>query len=170
MRRATLRAFRWAVGIGAVATLVALGRRQDTDLVVDAYLLFVGALALLLLVRALRALVPLAGPSQFERARRRRARGAARPEQLLALERETMLATETAFDLHFRLRPVLQEIAAQRLSTRRGLELDSDAAAEVLGPEAWELVRPDREAPHERFGPGVALGELRAAVAALERI
>jgi hypothetical protein len=83
-----------------------------------------------------------------------------------------LLATETAFEVHYRLRPILREIAAYRLSSRRGIALDDevDAARDALGPEAWELVRPDRPAPPDRLGRGRPLAELRAAVDALERI
>ena len=51
-------------------------------------------------------------------------------------------------DAHTRLRPVLVEIAEARL-VRRGLRLERDVeeARRLLGPAAWELVRPDRPAP-----------------------
>ena len=74
--------------------------------------------------------------------------------------------------MHYRLRPILREIAQQRLATRHGLTLDRDTAASraVVGEETWELVRPDREPPDLRYAPGVHAGELRHVVAALERI
>ena len=83
-----------------------------------------------------------------------------------------LLSTKTAFYLHYRIRPELREIAAYRLSSRRGIDLDGepDAARRLLGPEAWELVRPDREPPADRLGPGSSLRELAAAVDALERV
>jgi hypothetical protein len=78
----------------------------------------------------------------------------------------------TAGDVHFRLRPIVGEIAASRLRAARGLELDADgdAARQLLGPSVWELVRPDRERPADRFGPGLGLAELRQVVEALEAL
>ena len=157
---------------GAVAAVVALARPGDRALVLDVYLLFAGGLAMLLLVRASRAALPAGSRSAFERALRLRGPAPRRPEELAGLEREVLLATKTAFYLHYRIRPALREIAEHRLSSRRGIDLDAepDAARALLGTEAWELVRPDREPPADRLGPGASLAELSAAVDALERV
>ncbi len=151
---------------------MAAARPGDRALVLDVYLLFAGGLALLLLVRAVRAAIPSGSRSDLERALRAGSASARRPEALTTLEREVLLSTKTAFYLHYRVRPALREIAAHLLSTRRGIDLDAEpeAARTVLGPEAWDLVRPDREAPADRLGPGRPVTELRAAVDALERI
>ena len=74
------------------------------------------------------------------------------------------LATASAYDLHFRLLPHLREIAQARLE-RAG----ADAGPETLG-RWWELLRPDRPAPDDRFAPGIREAELRALVADLERM
>ena len=60
------------------------------------------------------------------------------------------------FDLHYRLRPIVREIALARLA-RRGLSLDLGSAAvrELVG-DLWKLVRPDREPPKDRQAPGPA--------------
>jgi hypothetical protein len=166
------RAVTWS-GLGAVAAVIAaIVRPDDRALVLDAYLLFVGGIALLLLVRLTGGALPPAGQSRFERALRPPPRPRARPEALAGLERRLLLATETAFEVHYRLRPVLREIAAHRLSAHRGIDLDSEpeGAREALGPEAWELVRFDRPPPADRLGPGYPLADLRAAVHSLERI
>ena len=172
MSRETFRALRWGVVGSAAALVAALVRPGDRELVLDAYLLFVGGLALLLLARLTGSALPAAGRSRFERALVAAAPARSRPEALAALERRLLLATETAFEVHFRLRPVLGEIASHRLSARRGIDLDAEpeAAREVLGPEAWELVRPDREPPGDRLARGARLADLSAAVDALERI
>lgn len=161
-----------AAAAGAVALVVALARPGDRALVLDAYLLFVGALALLLLVRAAREALPAGSRSGFEQALRPARAAPARPESLAALEREVLLSVETAFYFHSRVRPALREIAAHRLSTRRGIDLDGDrdAARALLGPVAWELVRPDLEPPADRLGPGRPLSELNAALDAIEGI
>ena len=77
-----------------------------------------------------------------------------------------------SFDLHHRLRPIVREIAAARLA-RHGVSLDRQPvrARALLGAQAWELVRPDREAPVGRSGRGgCSREELRAIVDALEAI
>jgi hypothetical protein len=162
----------WSVGAALAAVIAAGIRPDDRALVLDAYLLFVGGLALLVLVRVTEGALPPAGQSHLERALRSFPRARRRPEALAVLERRTLLATETAFEVHYRLRPLLREIAAHRLSAHRGIDLDSepDAARDALGTEAWELVRPDRPPPADRLGPGYRLVDLRAAVHSLERI
>ncbi|MET0607959.1 MAG: hypothetical protein ABW045_04315, partial [Gaiellaceae bacterium] len=91
---------------------------------------------------------------------------------LAKLEREVVLASGTSFDVHFRLRPVLREIAVHRLASRRGLTLDSGSpeVRTLVGDELWEVVRPDREPPDDRFGPGLPLARLRLALDRLESI
>jgi hypothetical protein len=102
----------------------------------------------------------------------RRRRASARPRELAKLEREVVLGTATAFDVHMRLRPLLREIAAHRLASRRGLDLDtgSGAVRAALGEDVWRLVRPGVEPPDDRFAPGLPLPALRTALDTLERI
>jgi hypothetical protein len=77
---------------------------------------------------------------------------------------------QTAFDLHYRLRPTLVEIAHNRLAGR-GIRLENERRAQdVLGAEAWELLRPDREPPRDRNAPGIGTDELGRLVGVLERI
>ncbi|MEX2646409.1 MAG: hypothetical protein WD249_09115, partial [Gaiellaceae bacterium] len=172
MSRRVRRAVTWSLVGGVAAVIAAIVRPDDRALVLDAYLLFVGGIALLLLVRVTGGALPAAGESRFARALRPPPRPRKRPEALAALERRLLLATETAFEVHYRLRPILWEIAAYRLSAHRGIDLDAEpeAAREALAPEAWELVRPDRPSPADRLGPGCRLADLRAAVHSLERI
>jgi hypothetical protein len=94
-----------------------------------------------------------------------------RPRGLAAMERQVGLARGSAGDVNDRLAPLLRDIARDRLATA-GIDLDRDpdVAAEALGPEAWELVRPDRPPPADRHGPGASLAAIRAAVARLEEI
>ena len=92
--------------------------------------------------------------------------------ELERIEREVTLGQTTAFDLHFRLRPTLRRIAYELL--RRGAGSTSmrtrTAARRALGDETWELVRDDREPPHDRFGPGIRLESLRQVVVSLEAL
>jgi hypothetical protein len=140
--------------------------------ILDGYLLFVGALVLLALVHATRTATPAAEESLYERALRRRRRGGARPPELARIEREVVLSSMSSFDFHMRMRPLLREVAAHRLATRRGLELDtgSPEVRGLLGEELWELLRPERRPPADRFAPGLPVAGLRRTLDALERI
>jgi hypothetical protein len=165
-----LRSVLWATGIGLVPFVLALvflpGRR---GLALDLFLLLIAASAILALVRALSSVAPHAPARRYGL---RPTRSTQRLAELDRTERAVLLSASTAFDLHYRLRPILREIAAQRLATRRGLSLDSDVeeSRAVVGEATWELVRPDREPPHLRFAPGIAAPQLREVVAVLERI
>jgi hypothetical protein len=137
----------------------------------DGLALFLGALLMLWLVHATRRASGADRPSRYERALRRpAARPASRPAELERAERVAVLAAANAFDLHLRLRPRLRAIAEHRLASRRGLALSSPEARRLLGEEVWELVRPDRPPPDDRFAPGLPLAEQGAALDRLEKI
>jgi hypothetical protein len=164
---------RLALVVGLVVAGLMLFSSLPQERLLGGYILFVGGLILLGLVEVTRG---GAGPrrlSPYERALERRRPIAARPPDLARLEREVELAAAGSFDLHFRLRPALREVAAHRLASRYGVELDSGSpeVRAALGEELWEIVRPDRRPPVDRgFGPGLALPRLRAALDTLERI
>jgi hypothetical protein len=86
------------------------------------------------------------------------------PPEVARLQREVTLATASAYDLHFRLLPQLREIAAARLAAT-GRRADEES----LG-RWWELLRPDRPAPSDRFDKGISEADLRALVADLARM
>jgi hypothetical protein len=160
-----------ATGVGVLVVVLLAFSSVPRERLLDGYVLFAGSLLMLGLVRAASE----SGTSEaslYERALRRRERRPERPQELGKLEREVALAASSSFDVHFRLRPVLRQIAAHRLSTRRGVDLDggSPEVRAALGDELWELVRPDREPPDDRFGPGFPLARLRVALERLERI
>jgi hypothetical protein len=137
----------------------------------DVYILVVGGLALLEVVFATRAAYPRATRSALAEALDRELPGPLRPPELERLERELTLGASTAFDLHFRLRPTLREIAGERLASQ-GLRLDAGGAAveEALGAELWEIVRPDREPPLRRFASGVSPAGARRVIERLEAL
>ena len=151
------------------AVLLAPDRAQ---LAVHVYLLVLTGIALVALVAAIRRAYPERGPSPFELALRRRPARHERLAELARLEREVALASANAFDLHYRLRPVVSEVAGGLLAARRGIDLDSrpEAARAALGEDAWELARGDRPPPADRSGPGFAPERLRAVVTALEAL
>jgi hypothetical protein len=167
----------WWVLIGGSVVLATVGfvlalnvRPSDANLAVEAFVLFVGALGMALLVRATARLFPPETPSRIERPRRPR-RTDKRLGELVRIERELEMATQSAFDTHYRLRPLLRELAETRLA-RRGVDLDAPEgrAEELLGPDAWEIVRPDLVRPTEHHAAGVRLAAVDRAVTALESL
>jgi len=137
----------------------------------DVYLLAMGGVFLLALVRTTRAKAPAGGASQFDRALAAMRGG--RPESgELTLARDIELSTISAFHLHVRLRPLLREIASHRLLKSYGVDLAAEPARarELVGASAWELVRPDRPPPADRLAPGPSASSLREVVTELERV
>lgn len=155
------------VGGLAVGLAVAPAR---AELWVHLFLVAVVAVALAAAVRLLRGAEP--GRSAFEAALRREPARAERLPELARLEREVTLASSSAFDVHFRLRPLLRELAGGLLAARRGIALDGEPARAqaALGEETWELVRADREPPRDRYGPGIPPDRLRRVVESLEAL
>jgi len=154
----------------AVAVLLAPGR---AELAVHVYVLVILGATMVALVSAIRdAAQPAVEPSLFELGLRKHTGRHERLPDLARLEREVTLACSSAFDVHYRLRPILREVAAGLLAARRGVELDHqpERACAILGEETWELVRPDREAPHNRLGPGIEERALRCVVTSLEAL
>ena len=161
-----------AVVGGLVLVLILSASGTPARKAVDAYLLFLGGITLLALVAATSSAVGRERRSQFEDALTSVPSQPERPRDLVRLEREVHLAQANTLYLHVRFRRTLREIAAHRLRVHRGIELDRDheAARTALGSEAWDLVRPDRDAPTSRDDPGMRLEELRAVVDAVESV
>ncbi len=140
----------------------------------EGILLAVGGVAVLALVpRPARPLRPAPRRARAARGARLRRRSAPRSTpDLAAVDRLLALSVSSADDEHMRLRPLVADIARQRLADHTGVRLDGDpeAAAAAVGPELWELVRPDRPRPVDRRSRGIAPARLRAVVESLERI
>jgi hypothetical protein len=151
-----------------VARTIAPGR---LELELDIYVLALGVLGLLVMSSTLGRIAPRDDESLLEEALEPEPPGTARIAALERLEREVALAASREFDLHYRLRPVLREIATARLE-RRGASLDSDSprARELLGDELWSLTEPNREPPSNRQAPGIGFEELERTVERLERL
>ena len=169
------RTLRSTVGIalaGAVAAVVALLFGVDrTDIVLDAYLVFFAGLLTLATARIVSGAFPRprgAVPQALARTPRRYAR----PDSLRVTEDVVALGQADHFDLHFRLRPLLADIAAAGLTVRTGIDLQGapDRAEAELSPETWALVRPDRPRPSGSGVDGIGTGSLAAIVSELERI
>ena len=164
----------WALGALLASLAFAIARttapaRQAIEL--DVYLLALGAIALLVVMSWLVDAVPAETRSRLEAELDREPEQPPRVVELDRLERELALGITRAFDLHYRLRPVLREIAAGRLE-RRGLRLDSgsEAVRKALGADVWELVREDRIPPTDRLAPGLGIGSIRKIVEQLESL
>jgi hypothetical protein len=135
----------------------------------EAVFVTVGAIATVIGVAAFAAQLPVVKRPPAPRAPR--SPSASVPSQLLRIERIVERSAESGLAAHNLLRPVLSEIAAARLA-QRGVQLsrDHDEARRLLGPEAWELVRPDRPQPPDGRAPGSARRELEAVLDSLEAL
>jgi hypothetical protein len=131
------------------------------------FLLFLGALALLGLAVFTGRSGAEREASPFEEARRPGVRPQSPLPELERLTRSLSLGTQSAFDLHYRLQPMLREIAETRLAAR-GRRLED--AERILGSDAWELIRPPDGHPPDRHGPGADPAALRRLVEGLEKI
>jgi hypothetical protein len=169
--RITARAVKLGLAVTAAAVIAAFASSGTHELVLDVYLLAIGAVILLALVRAIRVRAPARRKSRFDSAlvaMRRKPVDASES----ALVRELELSTYNTFHFHARLRPLLRDIAAHRLRSEYGVELDTEPlrARELVGKEAWDVVRPDREPPADRLAAGPTAAELRTIVDELEAI
>jgi hypothetical protein len=157
------------LGVG-IALLFYPARRP---LELDVYVLFLGALGLVAGVRLTREASPdVHGPTLADELADPLDVLPQRPAELERLEREVHLSLATSFHLHHRLRPLLREIADNRLLLRHGIDLDGrpEEAHALLGDTAWSWLRPDHAEPLDRWAPGPPIAELTAVVDALERI
>ena len=151
-----------------VLVLTVPGRR---GLFLGLYELAAGGVAILALIRQFRLLEPYRSRrSPFERASEEPEPSGAIPD-LDRIDRLVVLGSANSFDLHYRLRPLLRELASARLHAQHGVDLDRDPrrARRLLGDELWEVVRADLELTN-RFGPGVPPATLERLVARLETL
>jgi len=164
----------WSLGAFLATVAFVIARAADPGrhaIELDVYLLILGGIALLVVLSWLVDAVPSGKGSLLEDEVDRRPEDPPRIVELDRLERELSMGVTRAFDLHYRLRPVLREIAAGRLE-RRGLRLDSgsEAVRKALGADVWELVREDRIPPTDRLAPGLGIGSIREVVEQLESL
>ncbi len=160
--------FVFSIAVGVTALAVSGAR----SILLEVYLLGMGGVLLLALVRTTREGEPFADSSDFDRVLAEMSRRHLSDSGELTLVRDIKQSRSSALHLDVRLRPILREIAAHRLWMRFGVDLDreQERARELIGPNAWELVRPDRLPPDDRLAPGPASAELRVVVDELERI
>lgn len=136
----------------------------ETSRALDVYIVFLGALFLLALVRV--------APGEREERPHPRRREDKQPERIVELdrlERDVVLATGSELEQHVRIKPLLRDVVEDRLWRSRGIELDQspDRAREALGDELYELVKPGRPDPNARYFRGL---DLKALARVLDRI
>ena len=165
------RAFKVGLALSAAVGLTALAVSGARSILLDVYFLGMGGVLLLALVRTTRE-GGSPGPSDFDRALEEMSRRRPSDSGELTLVNEVEQSSASALHLHVRLRPILREIAAHRLWMRFGVDLDreQERARELVGANAWELVRPERLPPSDRLARGPAPADLRVVVEELERL
>jgi hypothetical protein len=135
------------------------------------FVIVLGALVIRLLVQSVRVATWAPGPFPFDEALlqppERKIPRAREPDRIAF---EVGAATYRALELHNSFRRRLRRLAADRLASEHGVDLDADqdAAHSLLGAEAWDLLRPDHEAPEDRFGPGMPIVNVTKIVTAVE--
>jgi len=160
-----------AVFLSALLGLDAVFQPVPFGLALRAWMVAVGGLAAAELVRAALSPFPRLRiePVRFGR---RRQPAPERPAGLEEVERSVDFAVWNAVDLRRRLQPLLRNIAAHRLRTRRGIDLERnpEPARRVLGEAAWTLMASADLDGADRRGPGVTPADLRETVDRLEAL
>jgi hypothetical protein len=164
----------WVV-VGILATLVLIAVAWlvpgQTRLVARAYIPSITAIAITARMREILDPSPSA-PRPRQRRRRRGPRSKNPLKELSRIEATVSVSPSSAKETYHRLRPILREIAADRLEVGRRIALDDDPVRTraVLGDEAWALLRPDLPMPEDRSLPGPSLISSEKIVASLEAI
>jgi hypothetical protein len=160
--------------IGGIVGIVLATSHEDMSIVpVLALVVLAGAAVALPLV--LRELTHVGGGSDMPPYARVRdeisARGFRGPS--LVHTRDLLALAGNAYDLHFRLRPILIGVVADLLSLRNRIDFHEhpDQAHAHLGQQLWEVVRPDRPVPEGRFSdPGLSPVQLDRLISDLEAL
>lgn len=96
----------------------------------------------------------------------------ARPEALDEVVRLVGLASASAGQFDFRLRPILRELAAHRLRLGHGVDLGTQpsAARALLGDELFNIVGTEHPRPEDRSASGPSVEEITGFVDRLEHL
>jgi hypothetical protein len=174
-RRVALRPSQWQILLAGLAT-VALAVVLVTGvpgpwLATWAYLLALASLALWVLLRAVAWPAVERGDAAFEMVAQTGPSGPeGRPAHLQRMEGLVYFSHINVTDLHYRMRPTLHHLVTERLADH-GLSLERDQQVkERLGPDGWELLRPDRREPTDRTARGVDFGLLTKIVDYIEEL
>lgn len=172
--RAQLRPVLLAVAASAVAGILFASHALPSSRAIAVWIVLLAAVASAELFRAMR----VAGePSaravlRFEEALRPRRPADRPPAELERMQRELVLGSAAEVWARHGLLPRLREAAAARLFMRHGIDLarDPDAAREVLGEDAWDLVQPHRPEPADVAAPGPSSATIEALLDRLESL
>jgi hypothetical protein len=139
----------------------------ETSRALDVYVVFLGALLVLALVRI--------APGERDEERGLPLRDERPPDRIVELdrlERDVVLATGSELEQHVRIKPLLRDVVEDRLWRSRGVELDAspDRARELLGEELYELVKPGRPDPDARYFRGLDLKGLARVLDQIESL
>jgi hypothetical protein len=164
---------RVALAVAACAAAVALGLAlagAARGIALYAYVLVLAGVGVAMLASRLRSAWP--ATPRFERLLPAVDPPESRILQLEGLTGRLAGGYPNEGEVHARLRPLVQDVAAARLAGRHGVDLESmpARARALVGPRTWELVRPDREPPADRFARAWSPRDLHALVDELERI
>jgi hypothetical protein len=174
VRNAALHAAVVAILFTAGLVLALSVHAPRPDLAVRYYAAGIAALALEVLVRALAVSARAQpGPSFEELTARSAAADHGPPAELISLELAVRLGANAAGDYHVRLRPLLVDLARERIA-KRGVRLEAprhrERAEALLGPEVFQMVKGGAPLPDDRFAPGPGEELVGRAIAALERL
>lgn len=153
-----------------VLLLIALVLPGMASAAVRWYLVGIAALATLATLRAIEARFPRYRRSRNEPFAQRPQDPDEQPQRLREIERLVAYSRWSGTDYDERLRPILYDVARQRLAAYRSVDVEADTAAAraLLGENVWSLIAPlQQPKPVDRT---IAIGELETVVAALEGI
>ena len=157
--------------LGAVVlTVILIVLPGERSRALDVYILYLGALGLFALARATAAAGR--GEAVDFGSGDAAAPAPARLPELVRVEREVVLSTGSEFDQQVRVRPLLRDVAAHRLWTHRGVDLEEnpERARELLGSEGWELVKSGPPDDARRYWRGLDLAGLGRIVDEIEAL
>ena len=134
------------------------------------YLLFVGAIGVIIAIRVIAARYPVLWRSSADRAKDQPNLDEL-PQRIRAINRLVTRAGWDAAGFELELRPILRAIAAQRLLTYRTIDIDEDPAAAraILGERVWTLLTPVN-IEMARRARGIEPDGVRAVVEKLEEL
>jgi hypothetical protein len=160
-----------AAGATAALVLVVLIVPGWTVTAIRWYVLFAGALAVGVAIRAITLRLPVYRSREFDEVGRTPRPAGELPARLREIDRLVSYSAWDVVDAEARLRPILRQIAAHRLALYRTIDLDADpdAARTVLGQRVWAVLAAGERSPEQGEKP-IPLDDLRLVVWTLERL
>jgi hypothetical protein len=161
-----------AASAGIVLAILLSTSRLSTSRGIAIWVVLVAGLVLGLLIRHYDESSGPAPASRFEQALQRPKPRTAVPDELRRMDDELVLGSADADHAHRQLLPHLRALAAARIAAHHGFELERrpEAARALLGENIWELLRPDRPEPKDRFAPGVPRRQIAAVIERVEAL